>query len=573
MIELDLLLHNARIADLFRLRTFVGWVGVAAGRFVYVEDGPPPPDLRARRTLDLDGRYLVPGLLDAHMHIESSLVTPRRFAEAVLPFGTTAVLADPHEVANVAGEAGVRWMIAASQGLDLRVFIAIPSCVPATAPELEWTGAVFQADVVERLASEPSVIALGEVMDYQGLLGHNDRLPPMVEAARRAGLRVEGHIPTLRGTSLSRYLAHGITSDHTLTNPQKLLEQLSKGVAVMLQAKSITPQNIAAVNGLPDRSNIILVTDDVEPSLLVDGHLNRIVALAVEAGLPPLEALASASLRPARYLGLHDLGAITPGYRADFLVMDGLAAFPPAEVYVAGRQVAAGGVLTSPQASQMPPPPPFPPVPGPFSPADFRLDSRDHPAAQVRANAVVLDNDRNTLTRLEHVPVSLEGGYALFQEGDGLNLVAVFAREGSSRMVGVLKNASLNHGAFASSLAHDSHNLLVVGREAWSMAVAANAVHEQGGGLAVARGEEVLARLPLPLFGLLSDEPIRQAADGLANIEAALRAAGMTHQRPFLMLSILALSVSPYYKFTDKGVVDTEARRLLPPWENPHAPA
>ncbi|GAB4575663.1 MAG: adenine deaminase [Anaerolineae bacterium] len=563
---LDLVLTHARIADLYRLREFAGWVSVREGRFVDVEEGAPPPDLAAREVRDLGGRWIAPGLIDAHMHIESSLITPRRFAEAVLPLGTTTVLADPHEVANVAGEAGVRWMIAASEGLDLDVFTAIPSCVPATAPQIEWTSAVFDVDVVARLAAHPKVIALGEVMDYMGLLGQNDRLPPMVAAALAAGLRVEGHIPTLSGRPLSAYLAHGITSDHTLTTPAKLLEQLSKGVTVMLQIKSITPENIHAINALPDRSNILLVTDDIEPSMLVESHLDRIVTLAIEAGMPPLEALAAASLRPARYLGLRDRGGIAPGLRADFLVLDDVAAFPPREVYAAGKQVAAGGQLTAPQPAHLPPLPRAPGVPGPLTADDFRLAAPGFDGT-VRANAIVLDNDRNSLTRLETLPIRVLDGHPLFEAGDGLNLIAVFARNGGSRCVGVLKNAHLTTGAFASSLAHDSHNLLVVGRDAASMQAAANAVWEQGGGLVVTRGEAVTANLPLPLFGLLSDRPVDEVAARHAAVEAALRDAGMTHVRPFLVLSVLALSVSPYYKITDRGIVDTEARALLPAWE------
>lgn len=562
---LDLLFTNAQIADLFRLRTFTGWAGVAEGRFIYVEEGAPPANITAQETIDLAGRYLVPGLIDAHMHIESSLITPRRFAEAVLPRGTTTVLADAHEVANVAGVKGVQWMVEAGRDLPLDVLTAIPSCVPATGPAIEWTNAVFGAAEVEALAADPTVIALGEVMDYQGLLGQNDRLPPMVQVAQKLGLRVEGHIPTLSGPDLSRYLAHGVTSDHTLTTPDKLLEQLSKGVAVMLQRKSITPEVMATVNALADRNNIILVTDDIEPSLLVDRHLDWILRLAIEAGLPPLEAWASATLRPARYLGLRYRGGIAPGYRADCLILDDLAAFPPAEVYVGGEKVAEQGQLTVTIPAEMPPRPDFPAVPGPFAADGFRVG----PAGKtIQANVVALDNNRNSLTRLEQIDLQLdENGYPIFTPDDGLNILSVVARDGSQRMSGILKNAHIKTGAFASSLAHDSHNLLVIGRDAASMVAAANKVHALGGGLAIAQGEQIQATLPLPLFGLLSDEPVAQVAENMQAIEDALRATGMTHQRPFLMLSVLALTVSPYVKFSDRGVVDTEQRALLPAWE------
>lgn len=565
--QVDVLFSNALIADLFRLRLFHGWAAVVDGRFVAVEEGNAPDDWSAREVRDLKGRVLVPALVDAHMHIESSLITPRRFAEAVLPFGTGAVLADPHEIANVAGADGVRWMIAASRGLPLRVYIAIPSCVPATSPEIEWTAHAFDADAIRALFDEPDVIALGEVMDYEGLLGQNDRLPPLVRAAREAGLRLEGHIPTLSGVRLSRYLAHGISSDHTLTFPGKIREQISKGVTVMLQAKSVTPENMAAVAALPDRSGVLLVTDDIEPTVLRSGHLSRVVTQAIEAGLAPLDAHASASLRPARYLNLRDLGAIAPGYRADCMIMDDLAAFPPREVYIDGQPVAAEGRMITCDWPELPPLPSFPPVPGGLRREDFRLASPDSAGDAVLANVVVLDNEHNTLTRLVQQPVQLRDGYAALVEGDGLNLVAVIARDRSSQAVGLLKHANLTRGAFATSLAHDSHNLLVIGREVDSMVTAARAVHEAGGGVAVAQGSEVLARLPLPLFGLLSDEPAPEVARALERVEDAMRRLGVTHQRPFLTFSIMALSVSPYYKFTDKGIVDTEQRQLLAPWE------
>ena len=564
MIQLDLLIHNARIADVFRLRDFAGWVGIRDGRFVYVEEGASPSAVTARERLDLGDRLIVPGLIDAHMHIESSLTTPRRFAQAVVTHGTTAVLADPHEVANVAGEAGVRWMIRASQGLPLRVFNAIPSCVPATAPEIEWTPAVFDAATVRRLAQAPTVIALGEVMDYGQVLADGERLRGMVQAAHEAGLLVEGHVPALRGADLSQYLAWRITSDHTIMTPEKIREQTSKGVAVMLTARSCTPENIAAVNALPDRSRILLVTDDVEPSLLTRGHLSLIVQMAKNAGLLPMEALASATIRPARYLGLRDLGGIAPGFRADFSVLEALAAFPPSQVFFGGERVARDGALIARELPATPAPPANSALPGPFSASDFRLVSEGG-GGQVTANVVVLKSTTVFLTDLERVPVRVLDGYAELEAA--LALVAVVARNGSSKSVGVVKDFGLRAGAVASTFAHDSHNLLVIGRDVAEMALAANAVREIGGGIVAVAGGEVIAKLRLPVLGLLSDAPLDEIVRDFEAVERALRDLGVRHERPFFMLSLLALSVSPKFKFTDKGVVDTEARRLLPPWD------
>jgi adenine deaminase len=572
MNRLDLLIYNARIVDIFRLRVFAGWLSIRDGRFIHVEPGDPPARISVTETIDLQGTLLVPGLIDSHMHIESSQITPRRFSEAVIPFGTTTILADPHEVGNVAGENGVRWMIAAARGLPLRIYQAIPSCVPATAPEIEWTAEVFNEGVITRLTADPSVIALGEVMDYRGLLGDSPRLQRIVAAAHAAGIFVEGHIPTLSGMELSEYLWHGVGSDHTLATPAKIEEQISKGLAVMLQTKSITAENVQTVMNLPDRTRILLVTDDIEPPLLVKGHLSRMVQMAIKAGMPPLEAMASATIRPARYLGLRHLGAIAPGFYADFMVMSGFDQFPPQQVFVGGKVMARDGVMSAFTAPDLPEEPYYFGVPGPLKRQDFRLVGDPDGAKTISANAVVLQNNTNSLTRLESVRVQVdESGYAQFQPGDGLALLGIYARNNSTASVGIFKNTGFTSGAFASTVCHDSHNLVVIGRDVDSMRLAAETVHQMGGGIAVMEGDQVLARLALPHFGLLSDAPVPEVAADMEAVENALRHLGMTHQRPFLLLSVMGLSVSPYVKFTDKGVVDTERRAILPPWE-PVAP-
>ncbi len=565
MLPLDLLITNAKIVDVFRLRIFDGWASIREGRFVYVEEGQPPSDISTAQTIDARGRYLVPGLVDSHMHIESSHVTPRGFAQAVLPHGTTTILADPHEVANVAGEEGVRWMIHSSQGLPLRIFYAIPSCVPATSPELEWTAEVFDAGVVKRLAQEPSVIALGEVMDYQAVIAGSERLRGMVEAAQAASLHIEGHIPTLHGTQLSQYLSWGITSDHTLTTPDKIREQIGKGLAVMIQAKSCAPENMVAINALPDRSRILLVTDDIEPSLLMQGHLSLIIQMATAAGMPTIEAIASASIRPARYLGLNDLGGIAPGFSADFSLMDNPTSFVGSQVFTRGQLVAVDGKFIGKEVPATPPAPAGHQIPGPFSPQDFRVSSNGSP--RMTANAVAVESDVNTFTDLARVSIRTQNGYATLEGNDSLTFVAVVARNRSSKTIGVVKDFGLRQGAVATSFAHDSHNLLVAGKDAPELSVAANAVHAMGGGIAVVRSGKTIAQLKLPMMGLLTDAPLDELVKDFESIEHALHELGVQHKRPFLMLSLLSLSVSPKFKFTDKGVIDTEARKLLPTWD------
>ncbi len=567
----DLLVTGANVVDVVTQTVFRGWFTVLDGRFVEVEEGERPAhgEVEAAETLDLGGAHVQPGMLDVHMHIESSLVTPRRFAEGALPRGTTAVMQDPHEVANVLGAPGIRWMVEAARGLPLRVFTAVSSCVPATSPDIETPNAAISPADVTALAAEPDVLALGEVMDFQGLVAGDDHLEAMVAAAHAAGLSVEGHVPSLTGPALSRYVAFGVRSDHTLMTAPKLLEQLRKGQWVMVQEKSVTEEVVAAVMSLPDRSRVLLITDDVMPNRLTSGHLDRIVSLAVERGWDPLDAIASATLRPATYLGLADLGLVAPGALADFVVTDGLASYPPRRVYVGGRLVAEGGATVM---ASSPSPAPTPPA-GLAQPFDADAPRRDWfllPAGgRVRARVIVA-NERNSFTTLEERPVDVDGGVPT-DESLALATVVPRARlrpgaSGHEPVVGLVAGLGLRRGAFATTFAHDSHNLFVVGRDPDAMLAATRAVLRAGGGMAfapTADADPVL--LPLPLAGLLSDDPVPEVARRFDAIERSLVEAGMRHLNPLLLLTLLPLSVSPDFKLTDKGVVDVQARVVLPP--------
>jgi len=563
MRELDLLLRGGKILDVYRLRIFRGWVGIAGGKFVYVEEGNPPAGIDAREVYDLGGALIAPGLIDAHMHVESSLLAPRRFAAAVLSHGTTCVLADPHEIANVAGKEGVRWFWEATRALPLRVYLAVSSSVPPTEAPLETPNAALSPEDVAELLGLPDAIALGEVMDYRGLARGTGRYAAEIAAARAARCTVEGHAPALSGTELSGYISHGIHSDHTLMSPGKLAEEITKGVVAMLQEKSLSPEVMELVRSLPDRSRCLLVTDDVPPSRLLEGHLSRVLLRAVELGLPPEEAFAMATARPAAYLGLRHLGAVAPGREADFLLMDDPTSFPPRIVYVRGQKVAEGGKCVARIPAHIPAPPAHPPIPGPFSADDFSLPVE----GEVEAHVVEVLNRENSLTGLARITVTVRDGLPVRPRG--LAVVGVFARRGGGRCLGLLRGLGMREGAIATSFAHDSHNLLVVGRSPADMAAAANVVHRHGGGIAVVRGGSPIAFLHLPLFGLLADASPGEVAASLQRIEDALRELGVAHKRPFLLISVLSLTVSPYYKFSDKGIVDVENLAIVPPFR-PH---
>lgn len=575
-VERDLLITNASIVDVVTQGTYRGWLAIRDGRFVEVEEGdaPAPGVIHAREAVDAGGAFVQPGMLDVHMHIESSLVTPRRFAEAALPHGTTTVLQDPHEVANVLGAAGIRWMVRASRGLPMRVFSAISSCVPATSADIETPNAAITPDEVRELAREDGVLALGEMMDFQGLVAGDAHLAAMLQAAAESGLSLEGHVPSLAGVELSRYVAYGIRSDHTLMTPEKLREQLRKGLWVMVQEKSLTPEVVASIRALPDRGRVLLITDDVMPNRLLGGHLSRLVQRAVELGWDPIDAIASATVRPAAYLGLHDLGQVTPGARADFVVTEALATYPPREVFVGGVRVAERErtVVSSVPTGEVPAPAGLAQAfdGGWLRAASFGFGGNGGGADRVRARVVVV-NDVNSFTTLEERDVVLQDGVPLDED---LALACVLPRAalrpgaaGHRPVVCLVAGLGVRHGAYATSFAHDSHNVFVVGREPEAMLSATRAVLAAGGGMAfaVAAHEPPLV-LPLPLAGLLSDEPVPWVARRFDALEGALRAAGMRARNPVLLLTLLPLSVSPDFKVSDKGVVDVQGRRVLAPW-------
>lgn len=567
----DLLVSGARIVDVVTQSVYDGWFTVSEGRFVEVEEGAVPAtlDFEVARRIDLGGAFVQPGMLDIHMHIESSLVTPRRFAEAVLPHGTTTILQDPHEVANVLGAPGIRWMLESSRELPLRVFTAISSCVPATSSDIETPNASISPAEVTELAQEPEVLALGEMMDFQGLIQDDPHLSAMLQAAWDAGLTLEGHVPSLTGPELSRYVAYGIRSDHTLMTREKLLEQLRKGLWVMVQEKSLTPEVVATITALPDRSRVMLITDDVMPNRLVSGHLSRLVETAVAAGWPALDAIAAATLRPATYLGLQDLGLVAPGAKADFLVTAALGEYPPRSVFAEGRLVAEEGATVTPVEGPRPSEPAglherF--VTGALTADDLRL-TRTPGSSTVTARIIEV-NQVNSFTTLATQQVELIDGVPVDEDTVLATVIPRAAlRPGAAAftpVVALVRGLGLREGGYASTFAHDSHNVFVLGRDPIAMASALDRVLAVGGGMAF-EASAGLTLLELPLAGLLSDEPIDVVASRFDALERSLREAGVSVKHPVLLLTLLPLSVSPDFKVTDLGIVDVQARRILAP--------
>jgi adenine deaminase len=556
----DRLIANARVVNVHTGEVLPGHIGIAAGlvgRVFGAGDALPA----AGDVINAHGRFAVPGLIDCHLHFESSMVMPAAFAEAVVPLGVLTVTPDPHEIVNVMGLAGMRLLLDASRGLPLDVFLQVPSSVPATM--LETAGAAIGPAEVEEALDWDAVIALGEVMDYPAVVAGDARMHDILAAALAAGTVIEGHAPNLSGRDLAAFVASGIDSDHTLMTPDLALERLRNGMTVLLQEKSLSPKTLAAVEVAAQTLNLCLVTDDVLPDdLLARGHLDLILREAIRMGLDPVEAIRAVTLAPARRMRLYDRGAIAPGLRADVVLVTDLEEFRAEMVFGRGVLLAQDGRLqpgaaTAAQARvgrgtvRVPPP----------GVERFRIAA---PAGRVRVRVRVMEmNQTNTFTGSGEADLPVANGLLDWETGD-LCLAAVFERHGRSGTVGYgFVRGAVRNGAMATTWAHDSHNLLVLGRSAQEMAAAARWVIEHDGGIAAVRGPTVLAGVPLPVAGIVSDEPHSSVGARVANLRRVLEQLGFTHRSPIMALGVLTLAVSPDLKLTDRGLVDVNRGRLI----------
>jgi adenine deaminase len=545
-VESDLLFENASVLNVFTGETVRTPFAVKSGRITAMERVP------AKKTVDLAGRLVTPGFIDAHVHIESSMVAAPQFARAVVPSGTTSVVADPHEIANVLGAAGVRYLIESARGASLDVFVMVPSCVPATT--LETAGAELTAADVESLSREPEVIGLAEMMNFPGVLYKDPDVLAKLRSAKHG--RVDGHAPGLSGASLSAYIAAGISSDHECTTAGEAAEKVGKGMAVFIR-EGTAARNLDALLPLvrPENADrFAFCTDDRHPSdLLANGHVNYAVRRAVEKGLDPALAVRLATWNPARHFGLDDRGAVAPGRKADLLIWDDLRDRFPASVYKNGVLVAERGKTAGAFAEgagarcestfRMP-------LPGPDA---FRVA-----APEGRRMRVIGLVPGQIVTRAEWALPKVEHGGAVSDPDRDLLKIAVIERHRATgrRAVGFVRGFGLRRGAMASSVAHDSHNCIVVGADDADMAAAAAEIARMRGGWVVTAGGRVLASLPLPVAGLLSDEPLDAVARAVESMTRAAAALSCGLSDPFMTLSFLALPVIPELKITDLGLVD-----------------
>ena len=550
----DLLIKNGRVVDVFSGQIEQKDVAIFGG--VIVGFG----DYQAREIIDVKGDFLCPGLIDGHVHIESSMVTIPEFAQAVLPNGTTTVVIDPHEIANILGQEGIRFMAESARGVPLNVFIMLPSCVPAT--HMETSGANLKATDLNPLLKEPWAIGLAEMMNFPGVIFRNPEVLKKIEMAR--GKRIDGHAPMLSGKGLYAYLTAGIRSDHECTTLKEAKEKLKNGMWIMIR-EGTTARNLRSLIPLVQPKNsrrFLFVTDDRHPKeLLEEGHINSMVRQAIQWGIDPILAIQMATLNAAEYFRLDDLGAIAPGYRADMVTFDHLGRFQIKKVFKDGVLVAEDGkMLLSVNRIRKNPKAKGSVRTKPLKKDTFLLRS-DQPLAKV----IQLIPDQ-IVTKKSVKKILLKDGVAHPNiKEDILKIVVVERHQATGNIgIGFVQGFGLKKGAIGSSVAHDSHNLIIVGTNDQDILKTVEAIQAMGGGLAAVSNGKVLASLPLPIAGLMSDTSVTQVNHQLEVLHRAVRTLGCKLPDPFMTLSFLSLPVIPELKITDKGLVDVNQFKFVP---------
>ncbi|WP_236337335.1 adenine deaminase C-terminal domain-containing protein [Paenibacillus auburnensis] len=562
----DQLILNAKVYNSYYKRFETANVAVKEGRFLYV--GPLGAEtFIAAETIDAEGQYLVPGLIDIHLHIESTMITPETFSYGILQHGVTTIVPEPHEMANVFGVEGVHEMIRASRDCKVDMFYAIPSSVPAT--PLETTGGSIEIADIDELMETEQMICLGEVMNFVDVIRDPDCKSNQILQHVRSkypGLVIEGHTPKLLDLDLHQLIFAGIDSDHTHQSIEGLTARIAAGMFIEIQEKSMTPDVVDYLIHHPVSEHFCFVTDDVmTDSLVATGHLDHLVRKAIAMGMAPEDAVYAATYTPARRMKLDDRGVIAPNKTADYLLLSDLSSFMIEAVYKRGAQV-YDRKQPLPQAEQEPQ---FPAhfyqsvQLAPLAAADFAVPAA---LADGRYGArVMMVNNVSTFTEEKHAEAEVKDGLLQWRES-GFGLIATFERYGKNgnRAYGLIGGDTIKRGAVATTYSHDNHNLLVVGHNAEDMVLAANTVIAAQGGFCVVCDGEVLALLELPVGGILTEAPLAETAERVLELRTAMESLGYDHYNPIMSISTHSLPVSPALKITDLGLIDVGAGKVVP---------
>ena len=544
----DLVLKNAKYLNVFSNEFLSGDIAVANGLIAGVGkyDG--------KTEIDVSGKLVLPGFIDAHIHLESSMVTPAEFAKAVVAHGTTTVITDPHEITNVMGIDGVEYMIQASQNLPIDVHFMMPSCVPAT--EIDESGAELDCKDIDLYLDNKKVLGLAEMMNYVGVINGDKNVLSKIVTSQAHHKKIDGHAPELSGNDLNAYIAAGVYSDHECSTFENALEKLRKGQFIMIR-EGTAAHNLKALMPLLTQqyySRCMFATDDKHPSdLLYGGHIDYIVKQALKNGADPIVALKTATHHAARYFLLNNKGAIAPGYLADIVVVDNLEDFNVETVFKRGKLVFDGEVK------------------------DFSAPTVDEELAEKCFDTFHLNSVTPSSFKVDGKLglIGLVGGELLTRnlgtadkidvENDILKIACIERHKGTNHIgVGYVKGYSLKSGAVATSVAHDSHNIITVGCNDDDIAVAVNAIKDSKGGIAVVENGKIKALLELPIAGLMSDEPLTTVNEKLENAKLSAYELGADKSiDPFMTLSFLSLPVIPSLRITTKGVFDAENWKML----------
>ncbi len=514
---------------------------------------------------DVEGRYVCPGFIDGHIHIESTMLLPSELAKAAIVHGTTAIVADPHEIANVCGTDGLRFMLKASENIPMTVYMTLPSCVPST--PFDEAGAVLEAEDLLSFYRYPRVIGLGEMMNYPGVLADDDSVLRKIRDAHQARRVVNGHAPMLSGRALDKYIAAGINDDHECSSAEEAIERIRKGQWVMIR-EGTAARNLEALLPLfePTYSHrCILVTDDRHPAdILEHGHIDNIICKASKAGKSPVTAIQMATIQAAQCFGLEGIGAIAPGYVANILVLDSLNEVQVSDVYYHGKKTVENGI-----------PLPFasPEIPDSLNASvlsSFRLPvltEKDfmitHEKAKCRVIGLV---EGQLLTEELIMELDCSDGSGIDVSQDILKLAVIERHKNTEHIgLGFIKGIGMKSGAIASSVSHDSHNLIVIGTNEKDMAFAANRIREIGGGNVVVKDGRILEEMALPVAGLMSTLSAEETAKENAAVRKAVYDLGVPQNiEPFMNMAFVSLPVIPHLKMTTLGLVDVDKQELKP---------
>lgn len=568
--EATLKLENANLINVFSGEIYLANVYIYNEYIADIVEVEKDPFKKSKETINLEGKYLAPGFIDSHVHIESSHLTPYHFAEAVIPKGTTTIIADPHEIANALGEEGVDYMLEASQNLPMNQYFLIPSCVPSVRG-LESTGAEFDADIINKMLDKDRILGLGEVMDYIGIINSEKRMEDIIDCAVKKDKFIQGHAPEINDQNLSAYLCGGPVSCHEVRDGIQAIDKIRKGMIVDARESSMSKNITSIVENIKymkSPRNFTLCTDDREPKdILEKGHINDCIRVAIKAGLDPIEAIRAATINTAQAYHLDKLGAIVPSYFADMVVLDSLTDINVCSVYYKGKLVAKDDQLTTKIDT---------PIIQLENKNTVNIQTLKEENFKIKApieNGLVkiigmeyIDRKRSvTKKKVFHIQVK---DSFIDLSGTNLNFVAVINRYNNNNMsLAIVENFTMEIGAVGSTYSHDSHNMTIIYNEPKEALLIAEKLSEIGGGIVVLNDNKIIDKIAFPIGGMLSKLPAKDLSQEIERINKTLKNYGILSDSPITRSSALALIVIPEVKMSDMGLIDVVEQKIINQFE------